>query len=311
VVPCCAMRWLTRLGLGAVALLAALWFGFFFLNGTPQRPYALDLGAVRTLADAPAQQLPQALRVERVAVGTLPRVFVVSGNGPLGNYPAVYASFQVLFPEGRSVIIDTAYDRAIWQRLDGLLSEFNDEAYARVKRAMAQATHIVVTHEHADHLAGLWGAHDDDTWARARLTPEQLAFAPSFGTGFTRDELARQQPLTFEGMTRLEPGVVLIRAPGHSPGSQLIYVKRADGRELLFVGDIAWNRDNLTRERARPLITSLYLKEDRDAVTAQLVRLHALQLEHPTLEVVVAHDALALDRLVQQGLIASGFEERP
>lgn len=290
-----------------VSVLVVLWFGFFFMNGSPAAPFAFDLEAVRALAAAPGEMLPQSVGVERVASGGLPRFFVVSGNGPFGSYPAVYASFQLRYADGRSIIIDTAYDHSSWERIDGTLSVFDDAAFARVKQALSTATHIIVTHEHADHLAGLWGAHDEAALRHARLTPEQLEFAPGFGTGFTRQSLAAVVPFSNPGMTRLVAGVVLIRAPGHSPGSQLIYVRRADGRELLFIGDIAWNQDNLTRERVRPRLSSLYLREDRDAVTAQLQTLHALQQRNPALRLVVAHDRVALDALVQQGLITEGF----
>ncbi|MDP2270460.1 MAG: hypothetical protein Q8K32_06975 [Archangium sp.] len=53
--------------------------------------------------------------------------FVIAG-GASGGMPAVYASFQVGIPDTGGVIIDTAYDRAGWQAIDGKLSTFHDEA---------------------------------------------------------------------------------------------------------------------------------------------------------------------------------------
>ena len=32
---------------------------------------------------------------------------------------------------------------------------------------------------------------------------------------------------------------------GYTPGSQMVYVKRADGREILFLGDVAWQMSNI------------------------------------------------------------------
>jgi glyoxylase-like metal-dependent hydrolase (beta-lactamase superfamily II) len=73
-------------------------------------------------------------------------------------------------------------------------------------------------------------------------------------------------PTVFDGYQGIDdepyqtivPRVVLIKAPGHTPGSQMVYVKRADGQEILFLGDVAWQMRNIeeVRERAR-LVTIL------------------------------------------------------
>ncbi len=297
-------RWL-RVLLVLVAALTVLWVVFFFSNGTPATPFVFDLAAVRALADAPADQLPTEVRVERVSSGELPRFFVVSANPLTGWYPAVYSSFQLTFADHRSIVVDTAYDRATWKQIDGTLSVFDDAAYARVEQAMAAATHVVVTHEHPDHVAGLAAARDPVSRRHARLTPEQLGSVPAFLLA----GLAGIEPFTYGPPTRLEPGVVLVRAPGHSPGSQLIYVRRADGQELLFIGDIAWNHDNLERARVRPRFSSLYLGEDRDAVTAQLEALRVVERENPNLAIVIAHDRRQLDEFVRRGVVREGFAD--
>ena len=60
----------------------------------------------------------------------------------------------------------------------------------------------------------------------------------------------RSAPLEYEDYRAIAPGVVLIKAPGHSPGSQMIYVQRADGREFLFAGDIGWSLRNIEEVRS-------------------------------------------------------------
>jgi hypothetical protein len=86
-----------------------------------------------------------------------------------------------------------------------------------------------------------------------------------------------------------------------------MYVQLSDGKELVFVGDIAWNADSISRERTRPLVTSRFLKEDRNAVAAQLHMLHMLQLSHPQLAIVVAHDKAQLDTNVAAAFVKEGF----
>ncbi len=47
------------------------------------------------------------------------------------------------------------------------------------------------------------------------------------------------------------PGVVLIRAPGHSTDSQMVYVRLQSGREILHSVDAAWNLDNMLQLKAQ------------------------------------------------------------
>jgi glyoxylase-like metal-dependent hydrolase (beta-lactamase superfamily II) len=101
---------------------------------------------------------------------------------------------------------------------------------------------------------------------------------------------------------------VLIKAPGHSPGTQMIYVILQDGRELLFVGDIGWSLRNIEEVRGRPrLVSQLMLNEERDRVFGQLQALHDLHEAEPGLIIVPGHDQQYLETLVEQGAMVRGF----
>jgi len=104
------------------------------------------------------------------------------------------------------------------------------------------------------------------------------------------------------------PGVVLIKSPGHTPGRQLVYVQRADGVEVLFLGDVAWHWRNVevVRERAR-LVTAVFLKEDRAAVLRELAELHRLADAEPKLNIVPGHDAARVERFTMAGVLEKGF----
>jgi glyoxylase-like metal-dependent hydrolase (beta-lactamase superfamily II) len=101
----------------------------------------------------------------------------------------------------------------------------------------------------------------------------------------------------------------LIRAAGHTPGSQIIYVKRADGHEYLFIGDVAWHKRNidLVRERAR-LVTWWFLREDRDAVMLQLAELNRLQREEPDMLIMPGHDPAVLASAIEAGHLSKEFK---
>lgn len=292
---------------GAVLLVLAPSFYWFFMeSGTPEGTYAIDLAEVRRLASSLPGEKASAIHFEPVAHFEFPATAIVAGDGFSMKDMTVY-SYQLVFPD-RRVIIDTSMDEVTAKK--GGAVAFDVEAFARVTAALSDASTIVVTHEHFDHLAGL-AMHPDAKalMAKAALTKEQLA------------EPARMDPLVFpvaalEGYRPLEvgalhaiaPGVVLIKSPGHTPGSQLVYVQRADGTEVLFLGDVAWHWRNveLVRERAR-LVTAVFLHEDRAAVLRELAELHRLAEAEPKLHIVPGHDAARVERFTAAGVLVKGF----
>lgn len=295
-----------------LVVINVLWFVLFRTSPSPTPgAFYVDLEGLRATADAGADELPTDVRVLHLADGALPGFFVIAG-GASGSLPAVYASFQVVMPDAGSVIIDTAYDRAGWEAIDGKLSTFHDDAWERLEKAMLASSAIVLTHEHPDHIGGVARSKHALTLAKGplRMTKEQVDFALAESkTGFTKEAAGALTPIAYDKLFRVAPGVVLQRAPGHSPGSQLIYVHRADGKELLFVGDIAWNQVSIDQQRMRPLAASLFLAEQRQPVIDQLGALHQLQAEHPEVQIVIAHDGKGLERVVASGAVNEGFIE--
>jgi glyoxylase-like metal-dependent hydrolase (beta-lactamase superfamily II) len=105
---------------------------------------------------------------------------------------------------------------------------------------------------------------------------------------------------------------VLIAAPGHTPGSQMVYVKLADGRELLFLGDVVWHMRNIDVEKERPRwVTSLLVQEDRVQVSGEIKALHALRNADPGIGIVPGHDGDAVERLTAAGFLEKGFPSLP
>jgi glyoxylase-like metal-dependent hydrolase (beta-lactamase superfamily II) len=75
---------------------------------------------------------------------------------------------------------------------------------------------------------------------------------------------------TDELLYALAPGVVLIQAPGHSPGSQFVYVQLANGQEILLIGDLVWMMAGLENNHQKPQGVSESIKEDRVAIQAEM-----------------------------------------
>lgn len=302
-------KWL-RAALAVVVVLGvvlgAAYYWFIVESSMPKdAAFALDINEVRRMVAAVPGDRPTRVEVENVAAFSAPATVIVAGDGwSMRELPVL--SYRVVYPES-SIIIDTALSRFLGGED---LVAFDDDAYERMNQAMREADMILITHEHMDHIGGL-AEHPElaGIMSSAKLTTEQLgdpryrepaAFEPGFLDGY--------ETFGYDKYAVVAPGVALIKAEGHSPGSQMIYVQLADLSEVLFIGDVAWHYRNIQtlRERAR-LVTQFFLGEDRKAVFGQLAALKALNEAEPDIVIVPGHDGEILGALVEAGVLKEGF----
>ncbi len=274
-----------------------------FLLDTPvaaQQKFEIDLQALHRAATS-SGPLPDRIEVEQVGEFGFPRTLVVAGQG-FKTHPMVLLAHRVVWPD-RSLMIDTAMTPAATKVMPG--SKTDAGAFDRVVKAMQQASAIVFTHEHEDHVGGVAGAPAPDALAaKVMMTREQLESSRLKRADFPAGFLEKLKPIDYSGLNTVAPGVVLQKAPGHSPGSQLVYVELANGARYLFVGDIAWTNDNIRLQRGRPGIATLLMGEDRQAVAAEVQALSKLPAD---VHVIVAHDAVELADDLKRGLVHKGF----
>ena len=301
------MKWVKRVSIVTLVVLGVFLSVVYYMLGSEPVPestaFEIDLLALRRLAAAEANHEPTEIRFENVANGAMPRAALMARDSfELVDMPRPV--FQVLYPDGRYVLIDTAYDRAQHEQM-GAPEDYFDAVWGRVVDAMEGADQIVVTHEHGDHMGGISDhPRPERIAAQLRLNAEQ-ADAPRSVDAAVPDAIQdRVTPIDYERMTAIAPGVVLLRAAGHTPGSQMVFVRLADAREFLFVGDVVWNLDAITKLRYRPrLVTDWVLDEDRAAVLGQIRALKRLH-DQGEVEFVVSHDA----RTIWSGKLIEGFQ---
>ncbi|MEE9433617.1 MAG: MBL fold metallo-hydrolase [Sphingorhabdus sp.] len=301
--------WLWKMLLVLLLALVAATYWFFYDNRAPSEgSFALDIAAIRAEADHIPGEKPSQIEVETPWHNRVPEIAMLAGAG-WGNIDLSGASYRLVLPGG-AIIIDAAFDPESAKKMG--ISDFDDAAWKRLLRAMDEAAQIVITHEHSDHIGGLMtNANVKALVAKTRLNAAQIAL-PNYTNkmSWPSGALDRFKPTVYDSLLAIAPGVVLIKAKGHTPGSQMIYVQRADGQEYLFMGDVASLADNVKQQRIRSrLITDLMTFEDRDAVFLQTKALLKLSQDQPDIVMVPGHDTAAVEAFVKSGLITRGFGE--
>ena len=268
---------------------------------------------VRALADATPGDRPLSLHVLKI----------VESSGPLRNYvavddsdtvPSCFSVFQIRYRD-RWIVVDAALDSAaIAQYYGARPPVFHQDRYNILQRALLDANRIVLTHEHLDHAIGVErGPYFYAVAAKTVLSEEQYqSLLDPKARGIVRltaDSLAAFPVVRYDRLYPLAPGVVLIKAPGHTPGSQFVYVQLQGGSEVLIAGDLAWQSEGLWRDQQKPEATSRSLAEDREALRPQLAWARRIA-QRGEVTVVLSHDSRLLDSLVTRHVLVNGFDLR-
>jgi len=293
---------------GLILVVILVVAGYILLGYSPvpkTSTYPLDIDQIRRLAEADRARLPLRLNVLIEGEGAMPQFLMIAGGG-LQPARMPVPVFQIVYPE-QTIIVDTGMDQASFEQMFGGGS-FSTQAYEQLQPAMRHSQSILLTHEHLDHLAGLTHSpYLEELLPKVILTREQFS-AMTPDTGLTPSRMARISRLEYDLYQRIAPGMVLIKAAGHSPGSQMVYLRLQNGAEYLLVGDVVWSRDNLTRLRGRPWLMSLILREDRSASQNQIRALYNLSQSEP-IHLLISHDYGQIESYFQQGLIGREFEQ--
>jgi glyoxylase-like metal-dependent hydrolase (beta-lactamase superfamily II) len=269
-----------------------------------EQRFAADLSDIRALSSVLPGALPLAVNGIRVALSIRPRKFVIEG-GDDTPVSMPRTAFQIVYPEC-TVMIDSGLDQATHDSFSPDKPEpYFPESFTQLRHALDSARLIVLTHFHADHVAGILTAPNFSQLARKTIIT--YATASCLVNTPHRPHL-RLTEAQVEHFIRLEyplyypvaPGVVLIKSPGHSVDSQMVYIRLQSGRELLHSVDSAWIFDNILHVKGK---AAPWVKEDVPAIMGQLRWLKAVHDSEPNVTILVTHDDALFERITRDGIV--------
>ena len=271
--------------------------------------WAASIEEVRRTAALIPGRRPLRVNFLKFAESRRTKNFSVEGAPAIPSIQARTA-FQVVYPDGH-VMVDAGMDLTIHSFFGrGVEEPYFPEAVGQLEQAVRVARLIVVTHEHGDHVAGV--VHSP---VAAELAPKTILNRAQVQTLTTTPQMpeirvtpemaGRFVVIDYDAYFPLAPGIALIKAAGHTPGSQMVFVILESGREYLLIGDVTWHMDGvrLIKGKDAPWVT-----EDTGAVMDQLTWLNELSRTEPNLVIVTSHDEEQHVDLTQKQLLSNRLE---
>jgi len=271
--------------------------------------WTANIAEIRQVAGMTPGMRPLRINVLKFAESRRTKNFSIKGAP---NVPSVQARtvFQVVYRDGY-VMVDSGMDEQVHKFFGrGTVEPYYSEQAKQVDQALAGAKSIVMTHEHGDHIAGVIRGPLASQLARktvlTRAQLQTLETNPQMPEIKITPEIAgRYLVVDYEKYFHFAPGMALIKAPGHTQGSQMIYVALESGREYLLIGDTAWHMDSVRQLKGKD---APWITEDEDSIMAQLKWLNELEAAQKNLFVVASHDEEQHKELIEKRILGNTLE---
>jgi glyoxylase-like metal-dependent hydrolase (beta-lactamase superfamily II) len=233
-------------------------------------------------------------------------------------------------PNG-DLLVDTGFGRDIDQQFSTMPPLFQKltkyELWKSARDQLESAGYdfnrlggILLTHAHWDHVSGLPDFPEVPVLVSRR---DKVAFNKQgmrgyFGAPFSETKF-NWQVFDFESGPYLgfprshdvygDGSIVCVPAPGHTPGSVIVFVTLPKNVRYALVGDLVWQREGITRLEERPLLSRMWADLDADGTRQNLLRMASIVERIPEMIIVPAHDQRAfaemgtLPNVTTKGLI--------
>jgi glyoxylase-like metal-dependent hydrolase (beta-lactamase superfamily II) len=272
-------------------------------------PWSADITEIRRTAALIPGRKALRINVLKFAESHRTKNFSVKGEPAT---PSVQARtvFQVVYPDGY-VMVDAGMDEPMHKQIGrGAEEPYFAEQARQVDKALRGARAIIFTHEHGDHVTGVirtpYLAELAPKTILTRAQVRTLETTPQFpDLRITEEQAQRYHIIDYDHYMAFAPGWALIKAAGHTPGSQMMFIALDSGREYLLIGDAAWHMDSVRRVSGKD---APWIVEDTAAVGDQLKWLNALSKTENNLVIIASHDDDEHTDLIARKLLGGKLE---
>lgn len=158
---------------------------------------------------------------------------------------------------------------------------------------------IYLSHSHWDHVSGL----DGFPGIEVRMPAAELEFVRAGKVGgIINSMIGNLNVKTYQFADRpyenfdrsydlFEDGsVVFVPLPGHTDGSNGMFVNLPSGKRFFFIGDLTWAIDGIELPAERPWLARKLVDYDDETVCESIIKVHQLMKKYPEMMIVPAHD---------------------
>ena len=235
--------------------------------------------------------------------------FTYRGGSWFEHLDSAVTAVLVKHPRG-DLLIDSGFGRHIDEQIktDRLLSMTT--GYKRFTSAAEQLDAIgyprkllraiLLTHAHWDHVSGVPDFPGTPVW----VTAEEHRFIEEAGVRAAAARSATEGAPFEEYGFEIKPylgfprsrdvygdgSIVIVPAPGHTPGSVIIFVALPSGKRYAFVGDLVWRIEGITLREEKPWLMRKQVDMDEEMLRSHLLHMIAIHERYPEITIVPSHD---------------------
>lgn len=167
---------------------------------------------------------------------------------------------------------------------------------------------IILTHVHWDHVSGIadfpnipvllpadehqfinsGGAVTAVARSLANVVYKEYGFEEKPYLGF-----AKSYDVYGDG------SIVIVSAPGHTPGSIIVFLVVPNGRRYAMIGDLVWQREGITEREEKSWLLRTIADYEPAKVRENILLMAALAVRFPEIIIVPAHDARGFAEIPQ------------
>lgn len=299
------------LAVAALLLVTIAAFAWSFRSAPLPAPQAYD-------GSWPEASPPTGMTLHALPTGITHRTAAFAYRGGSFSDERKFAMTAVLVRHPRGdLLIDTGFGRDIDAHFAMMPAYFRaGTRYDRMTSARDQLDAagydvtrlrgILLTHAHWDHVSGV----PDFPGVPVLVPRAERAFIEDGGS-LTRVAKSfgsiQYEEYSFDGGDYLgfssshdlhgDGSVVVVPAPGHTPGSVIVFVTPPGPRRYAFLGDLVWQREGITLREERPWLQRTLGDDDVDLVRDNIRHVSALASRFENMVLVPAHDARAFAEL--------------